>query len=95
MVLGNRKAQLLEYLTREYIQTAEPVGSGVLVDKYDLGVSSATIRNDLAELEKEGFIFQPHTSAGRVPTEKGFLYFVDNFIKPVETRHASSLQESS
>ncbi|MEA3272267.1 MAG: hypothetical protein U9P90_01200, partial [Patescibacteria group bacterium] len=42
-----------------------------------------------------GFIFQPHTSAGRVPTEKGFLYFVDNFIKPVETRHASSLQESS
>lgn len=96
MILDNRKEQLLEYLIREYVQTAEPIGSGVLVEKYNLGVSSATTRNDLVELEKEGLILQPHTSAGRIPTEKGFLYFVDNFLKEkeLEEEKIEQLQET-
>lgn len=95
MNLDTRKEKLLNYLVREYIKSAEPVGSGVLVEKYDLDVSSATVRNNLVELEKEGLIFQPHTSAGRIPTEKGFQYFVDNCLQSVGNKHACSLQEAS
>lgn len=83
-MLDNRKEKLLDLLVREYIQTAGPVGSGVLVNKYELGVSSATVRNDLVELKNQNLIFQPHTSAGSVPTEYGFQYFVDNFLKEKE-----------
>ena len=79
--MNERQGKILEFLVREYINKAEPVGSGVLAEKEELGVSSATIRNDLAELEVEEMLFQPHTSAGRIPTEKGYKYFTDNFLK--------------
>lgn len=63
---------------RQYVRSGEPVGSKTLVEEYSLGVSAATVRNELARLEEEGFISQPHTSAGRVPTDHGYRYFVDS-----------------
>ena len=84
--MDSRKQKLLLTIIREYIATADPVGSKLLVEKYDFGVSSATVRNAMAELEKEGYIYQPHTSAGRVPTEKAYQYYVDNFLKPKKPR---------
>ena len=67
MVLDERKKQILQAVIEEYINTAEPVSSGAIVEKYDLGFSSATIRNDMADLEHEGYLEKPHTSAGRIP----------------------------
>jgi heat-inducible transcriptional repressor len=75
-----RKLMVLRAVIHEYLETAEPVASSVIVDKYRLGVSPATIRNDMAELEAEGFLEQPHTSAGRVPTEKGYKLYVQELI---------------
>lgn len=72
-----RKARVLRAIVEDYVSTNEPVGSKALVDRHRLGVSSATIRNDMAELEREGLIAQPHTSAGRIPTDKGYRRFVD------------------
>ena len=74
----DRRAQVLRAIVADYISSQEPVGSKTLVDRHNLGVSSATIRNDMAVLEDEGFITQPHTSSGRVPTEKGYRHFVDS-----------------
>lgn len=65
---------------REYVDSAEPIGSNFLVNKYKLDLSAATIRNDMAELENRGLIVQPHTSAGRIPSEKGFEYFINNYL---------------
>jgi transcriptional regulator of heat shock response len=76
--LENRQEALLETLVREYVKTAEPVGSLHLAKKAGLDVSSATIRNELVALEEEGFLIQPHTSAGRVPTEKAYRYFIEH-----------------
>jgi heat-inducible transcriptional repressor len=81
MNVNNRKELILITLIKEHIKTAQPVSSGFLVKKHDIGVSSATVRNEMAELEEEGYIFQPHTSAGRVPTEKAYKYYVDVFLK--------------
>ncbi|MFA5996077.1 MAG: DeoR family transcriptional regulator [Patescibacteria group bacterium] len=78
--LHDRKKALFSNIIAEYVSTAHPVGSKVLVEKYGLDYSSATIRNDMKELEDLGLIFQPHTSAGRVPTETGYRYYIDNFI---------------
>jgi heat-inducible transcriptional repressor len=78
-----RKRRVLEALILDYISTAEPVGSRTLARKYALGVSSATIRNEMADLEEQGFLEQPHTSAGRVPSDKGYRYYVDELMKPV------------
>lgn len=72
-----RRLQVLRAIVGDFVSTREPVGSKALVERYDLGVSSATVRNDMALLEEEGFIVQPHTSAGRVPTDKGYRLFVD------------------
>ncbi len=80
-MLDNRKKKILQAIIEEYIETAEPVSSGSLVDKENLGVSSATIRNDMAELEKVGFLEKPHTSAGRVPSQKGYRYYVDELLR--------------
>ena len=80
-MLDNRKKKILQAIIEEYIETAEPVSSGSLVDKENLGVSSATIRNDMAELEKIGFLEKPHTSAGRVPSQKGYRYYVDELLR--------------
>ena len=78
-VLGDRRAQILRALVSHYVTSGEPVGSKTLVDRYRLGVSAATVRNELAALEDAGLIYQPHTSAGRIPTDKGYRFFVDRF----------------
>jgi heat-inducible transcriptional repressor len=78
MSLDDRKARLLRAVVHEYIQTAEPVGSKAIVERYELGVSSATIRNELAVLEEQGYLSHPHTSAGRVPTDVGYRHYVDS-----------------
>ncbi|MDD4332911.1 MAG: hypothetical protein PHT51_02255 [Patescibacteria group bacterium] len=73
-----RKELILNTIIREHIKTGAPVGSGVLVDKYKLDISPATVRNEMMQLEEDGYIRQPHTSAGRVPTEKAYNLFVAN-----------------
>jgi heat-inducible transcriptional repressor len=75
--LDERKARLLRAVVHEFIHTAEPVGSKSLTERYSLGVSPATIRNELAALEEQGYLSHPHTSAGRVPTDRGYRYYVD------------------
>ena len=77
--LDKRKKRILQAIVEEYIETAEPVSSGNLVK--ELEVSSATIRNEMAELERIGFLEKPHTSAGRVPSQKGYRYYVDELIR--------------
>ncbi|CAM3018274.1 heat-inducible transcriptional repressor HrcA [Actinomyces slackii] len=81
----DRRLKVLSAIVTDYVRTREPVGSKALAERYQLGVSPATIRNDMAVLEDEGYILQPHTSAGRVPTEKGYRLFVDEVarIKPL------------
>jgi heat-inducible transcriptional repressor len=80
--LTNRQQHILWATVRHYIATAEPVGSKALVEEYDLGVSSATIRNVMGVLEKSGLLYQPHTSAGRVPSDSGYRIYVDKLITP-------------
>ena len=79
-MLTDRRQIILRALIEEYIDCAMPVGSKTLVDNYDINVSSATVRNDLSYLEDVGFIMQPHTSAGRIPTEAGYRAFVDRYL---------------
>ena len=81
-MLDERKASILRAVVEEYIQTAQPVGSSHIASAPGVQVSSATVRNEMAALETEGFLAQPHTSAGRVPTEKGYRFFVDNLLEP-------------
>lgn len=83
--LTDRQQRILWATIRHYIATAEPVGSKALVDEYNLSVSPATIRNAMAVLEKSGLLYQPHTSAGRVPSDSGYRIYVDKLIKPSET----------
>src|SRR5476649_2395444 len=80
--LDKRKAFILATVVYEYIATAEPVGSNTLTQKYNLGVSSATIRNEMAELEAGGYLVQPHTSAGRIPSDSGYRTYVDHLMAP-------------
>ena len=79
-MLDERKLSVLRAIVEDYVDTREPVGSRALVDRHQLGVSPATVRNDMAALEEEGFIAQPHTSAGRVPTDAGYRFFVDRLL---------------
>jgi heat-inducible transcriptional repressor len=81
-MLDDRKASILRAIIAEYIDTAQPVGSGHIARSAGMEVSSATIRNEMAALEREGYLVQPHTSAGRVPTEKGYRFFVDTMATP-------------
>src|SRR5258708_36485335 len=83
-MLDDRKLAVLRAIVEDYVSTNEPVGSRALVDRHNLDVSPATIRNDMAVLEEQGYIVQPHTSAGRIPTDKGYRLFVDKLsaIKP-------------
>ncbi len=81
MPIDDRKIKILEAIINDYINTGEPVGSRTLAKKYNLGVGSATIRNEMADLEDMGLLEQPHTSAGRVPSSKGYRLYVDNFMK--------------
>ena len=99
-VARERRQAVLRAIVADYISSQEPVGSKRLVERHKLNVSSATIRNDMAVLEAEGFIAQPHASSGRVPTEKGYRAFVDaiNDVKPLslpERRAISEFLESS
>lgn len=82
--LDKRKSYILATVVYEYIATAEPVGSQTLTQKYNLGVSSATVRNEMAELEAGGYLVQPHTSAGRVPSDAGYRTYVDRLMQPEE-----------
>ena len=79
-LLSDRRQKVLQALIEEYIANAQPVGSRTLVDRYRLGVSSATVRNELSVLEDEGYLTSPHTSAGRVPTDAGYRAFVDDLL---------------
>ena len=84
---NERRLAVLRAIVEDYVSTEEPVGSKALVERHGLGVSPATVRNDMAVLEEEGYITQPHTSAGRVPTDKGYRLFVDRLttVKPMST----------
>ncbi|EGD40349.1 heat-inducible transcriptional repressor HrcA [Nocardioides sp. WG-D5] len=82
---NERRLSVLRAIVEDYVKTEEPVGSKALVERHGLGVSPATVRNDMAALEEEGYITAPHTSAGRVPTDKGYRLFVDRLttVKPM------------
>lgn len=83
----DRRFEVLRAIVADFVTSKEPIGSKALVERHNLGVSSATVRNDMAVLEAEGYIAQPHTSSGRVPTEKGYREFVDRLddVKPMST----------
>lgn len=96
----DRRLAVLRAIVEDYVHTEEPVGSKALVERHGLGVSPATVRNDMAVLEEEGYITQPHTSAGRVPTDKGYRLFVDRLttVKPLsaaEKRAISSFLDGA
>lgn len=84
MELTERKLNILKAIVKDYIETAEAVGSRTLSKKYNLGVSAATIRNEMADLEELGYLTQPHTSSGRVPSEKGYKLYVDSLMNGSE-----------
>ena len=92
---ADRRLGVLRAIVSDYVETQEPVGSKSLVERHSLGVSAATIRNDMAQLEEEGLIRQPHTSAGRIPTDKGYRYFVDQIeaIKPLSAPERKAITE--
>ncbi|NLP18639.1 MAG: heat-inducible transcription repressor HrcA [Firmicutes bacterium] len=98
-MLSERKRTILKALISDYIQRAEPVGSRTLARRYNLGISPATIRNEMADLDDMGYLKQPHTSAGRVPSYKGYRYFVDSLMQAEkltseeEQRLSRSLQQ--
>lgn len=81
MPLDERKRSILKAVIDDYIATAEPVGSKALVNKYHFNVSPATIRNEMADLEEQGYLEQPHTSAGRIPSDKGYRAYVDSLLR--------------
>ncbi|GAB6084828.1 heat-inducible transcriptional repressor HrcA [Alkaliphilus crotonatoxidans] len=81
MRLNERKLKILQAIVQDYIQTAEPVGSRTLTKRYNLGVSPATIRNEMADLEDLGYLTQPHTSAGRIPSDKAYRFYVDYLLE--------------
>ena len=80
-VLDERKRKILKAIIKTYMETGEPVGSRTISKNTDLNLSSATIRNEMSDLEEMGYIIQPHTSAGRIPTDKGYRFYVDNILK--------------
>ncbi len=94
-MLDDRKLDVLRAIVEDYVSTNEPVGSKALVERHQLGVSPATIRNDMGALEEEGYITQPHTSAGRVPTDKGYRLFVDKLstVKPLSAAERRAIDE--
>jgi heat-inducible transcriptional repressor len=93
-MLDDRKLAVLRAIVEDYVSTNEPVGSKALADRHNLGVSPATIRNDMAVLEEQGYITQPHTSAGRIPTDKGYRLFVDRLstVKPLSAAERRAIE---
>lgn len=92
-MLDDRKLEVLKAIVTDYVSSREPVGSKALVERHKLDVSAATVRNDMAVLEEEGYIMQPHTSAGRIPTDKGYRLFVDRLaqIKPLSSAERTAI----
>ena len=96
MALSDRKIQILQAIINDYIETAEPVGSRTIAKKYNLGISSATIRNEMSDLEEMGLILQPHASSGRIPSDMGYRLYVDHLmqqkeLKPEEKKYLQSV----
>ncbi|MBB1251992.1 heat-inducible transcriptional repressor HrcA [Streptomyces alkaliterrae] len=93
-MLSERRLEVLRAIVQDYVGTEEPVGSKALTERHNLRVSPATVRNDMAALEEEGYIAQPHTSAGRVPTDKGYRLFVDKLagVKPLSAAERRAIQ---
>src|SRR3990167_6761783 len=90
-----RKERILAIVVDRYIKTVSPVGSQFITDEYKLDVSPATVRNILAELEEEGYLTHPHTSAGRVPTSQGYRYYVDHLMNEIQLLEAEKRQIES
>ena len=90
--LDERKVKILDAIIRNYLETGEPVGSRTISKYSDLNLSSATIRNEMADLEELGYIIQPHTSAGRIPSDKGYRFYVDHLMKEKE-REVTEMKE--
>ena len=84
MDMDERKKKILKAIIQNYLETGEPVGSRTISKYTDLNLSSATIRNEMADLEEMGYILQPHTSAGRIPSDAGYRFYVDNMMKERE-----------
>jgi len=93
-MMESRQLEILRAIVEEYVATEEPVGSKSIAERHKLGVSAATIRNEMAVLEEEGFITQPHTSAGRIPTDKGYRLFVDRIatVKPLSSPERRAIE---
>ena len=96
MALSDRKIQILQAIINDYIETAEPVGSRTIAKKDNLGISSATIRNEMSDLEEMGLILQPHASSGRIPSDMGYRLYVDHLmqqkeLKPEEKKYLQSV----
>jgi heat-inducible transcriptional repressor len=93
-VLDDRKLEVLRAIVEDFVSTNEPVGSRALAERHGLGVSPATVRNDMAALEDEGYITHPHTSAGRIPTDRGYRLFVDRLssVKPLSSAERRAIQ---
>jgi heat-inducible transcriptional repressor len=93
-VLEERRLDVLRAIVEDFVLNNEPVGSKVLAERHQLGVSPATVRNDMSALEEEGYITQPHTSAGRIPTDKGYRLFVDRLsgVKPLSRAERRAIQ---
>ncbi len=92
-MISERNKNLLEIIIKEYLQTSSPVSSGSLVKKYKIPFSSATVRNQMMELEDDGFIYQPHTSAGRLPTEQAYQLFLDELLTKKESVSLSAEEQ--
>src|SRR3954468_17178172 len=90
----DRSKRVLAALVREYITSGEPVASSLLVTAAGLGISSATVRSILARLEEDGFVQQPHTSAGRIPTDRGYRFYVDLLLDSKRTSRAATAVEA-
>src|ERR1043165_6019018 len=90
-----RRFAVLRAIVADYVSSQEPVASKAIVERHNLGVSSATVRNDMAALEEEGYIAQPHTSAGRIPTDKGYRLFVDRRpqVKPLSAAERRAITQ--
>ncbi|MDU3828157.1 MAG: heat-inducible transcriptional repressor HrcA, partial [Peptostreptococcus sp.] len=84
MDLSDRQLNILKAIVKDYIETAEAVGSRTISKKYSLGVTAATIRNEMSDLEDMGYLVQPHTSSGRIPTQKGYMLYVDSLMGSTE-----------
>src|SRR3954463_14567892 len=90
----DRSKRVLAALVREFIASGEPVASSLLVTAAGLGISSATVRNILAQLEEEGFVQQPHTSAGRISTDRGYRFYVDRLLEGKRSSRTASAVEA-